>query len=221
MYKKVLCIGALVFSLNQVILADDVDVGIGGGNDYSTGNSKSVGSNTLYNPGVYFSLQAGTTNMHYSGSPAYTTPNTSYDDRYQFAGRGAVGYAFSEFISAEIGYDYYGRPKFWNTSNDYNQNIVQQGLDIMAKANLPLDYGFGIYIKAGMAWVYRGALRGNQGAFADKDSNSKFPPVGALGVNYWFAPNIALDLCWTKTMSIGSLPTIDLFTAGVIYKINI
>jgi hypothetical protein len=64
-------------------------------------------------------------------------------------------------------------------------------------------------------------LHSNGDTFVEKDSNSKFPPIGALGVNYWFAPNIALDLCWTKTMHVGSLPTIDLFTLGFIYKINI
>ncbi len=219
MYKKILCLAVLAMGLNQAILANDADIGVGG-NDYSTEVNTSNGGSTFYNPGIYFSLQAGTANLHYGSSSPYVTATTYYDNKYQFAGRGAIGYAFSEFISGEIGYDYYGSPKFWH-NNGNNQSIVQQGMDMMFKASLPLDYGFGVYLKGGMAWVYRSALRNNNNTFADRDSNSKFPPIGALGINYWFAPNIALDLCWTKTMGVGSLSTIDLFTAGIVYKINI
>jgi len=212
MYKKVLCLGMLVLGLNQAVLADDL-----GSSEYSSGSI----STTDYNPGIYFGGQVGTTNMHYRGSE-YTLPNdvSVYDDKYQVAARGYFGYAFSQFISVELGYDYYGFPKFRHKEGN-TQNIVQHGMDLVAKANLPLDYGFGLYIKGGMAWVYRSALHSNGNQFAEKESNSKFPPVGAVGVNYWFAPNIALDLCWTKTMHVGSLPTIDLFTLGFIYKINL
>jgi len=208
MYKRILCVSIIALGLSAVAVADDF-----GGSEYSSGVS------TDFNPGIYFGGQAGIANLHYSGSK-YTLPNSSYDNGYNFAARGYLGYAFSQFISTELGYDYYGRPKFKHTTGN-TQDILQQGMDLVLKANLPLDYGFGLYVKGGLAWVHRSALHSNSGNFADKESNDKFPPVGAIGVNYWFAPNIALDLCYTKTMTISDLPTIDLFTLGFIYKINI
>ena len=211
MYKKVLCLSVLVLGLCQLTLADDL-----GSNDLSSG----VNTSTDYNPGIYFGGQFGAANLHYSSK--YTGSRNSYDDKYKFAARGYAGYSFNPFISLELGYDYYGYPKFKDDQTGNTQNFLQQGVDLMAKANLPLDYGFGVYVKGGLAWVFRGALNSNAGTFgAGKDANNTFTPVGALGVNYWFAPNIALDLCWTKTMTVSDLPTIDLFTAGFIYKINL
>lgn len=214
MYKKILCVSIFALGLNGMALADDI-----GGSEYTAG----VGAES--HTGIYLGGQLGASNMHYKSS-SYLLPTTSYENNYQFAGRGYLGYAFNQFISAELGYDYYGRPKFKKTSGADSgvgnaQDILQQGIDLMARATLPLDYGFGVYGKAGLVWVYRSALHANGNTFADKSANSKFAPVGALGVNYWFAPNIALDLGWTKTMSIGDLPTIDLLTVGLTYKINI
>lgn len=211
MYKKILCCVILALGLNTSVLAYDF-----GGSEYSSG----FDSSTDFNPGIYFGGQAGIANLHYGGSK-YTTANSSYDSGYNFAARGYLGYAFNPYISAELGYDYYGRPKF--KSYDRNtQNILQHGMDLMAKATLLLDYGFGLYIKGGLAWVHRSALHATgTGQFAEKESNNKIIPIGALGIHYWFAPNIALDLGWTKTITVGDLPTIDLFTLGFIYKINI
>lgn len=211
MYKKLLCASLLALGLNSIVLADDI-----GGSEFTAGVSSTEGSNS---GSIYFGGQLGTTNMHYTGS-SYLLPSNSYDNKNKFAARGYVGYAFSQFISAEFGYDYFGYPKFQDVSGN-NQDILQHGADLMVKATLPLDYGFGVYGKAGLAWVYRSALNPNGTTFADKGANNKFTPIGALGVQYWFAPSMALDLAWTKTMSVSDLPTIDLFTVGLIYKINI
>lgn len=219
MCKKILCVGALALGLVSLIgvaLADN----FGGGEPpvAAADSNNNVGS-TDYHPGIYLGAQVGTAKMHYRGSE-YLLAKNSYDDSYKLAARGYVGYAFSQFISAELGYDYYGRPRFKDKSGN-TQEILQHGLDLVAKASLPLDYGFGLYVKAGAAFVYRSALNANNGTFAYKDSNNRLTPVGALGINYWFAPNIALDFGWTKTMAMSNLPTIDLFTAGFVYKINI
>jgi len=205
MYKRILCISILACSLNTTVLADEPAPG---GNEYT-----STGSNA----GIYFGGQLGISNMHYGSQ--YLIANNSVENT-KFAGRGYLGYAFSQFIAAELGYDYYGYPKFKN-SNGNTQDILQQGLDLVGKASLPLDYGFGLYIKGGLAWVHRSALNSNAGTFAQKNSNGKVTPVGALGINYWFAPNIAADLSWTKTMTVSDLPTIDFIALGLTYKINI
>ncbi|MEI8055562.1 MAG: outer membrane beta-barrel protein [bacterium] len=206
MYKKILCISVLACSLNSTVFADEPAPG---GSEYTSAGS---------NAGIYLGGQLGMSSMHY-GASQYLIASNSVEN-YKFAGRGYLGYAFSQFIAAELGYDYYGRPKFKNT-NGNTQDILQQGFDLVGKASLPLDYGFGFYIKGGLAWVHRSALNNNAGTFAQKDSNSKIVPVGAVGVSYWFTPNMATDLSWTKTMTIGDLPTVDFIALGLTYKINI
>ena len=209
--KKKCFIGALLaIALSTgatAVLADEYI----GGSDYVTSSD--------FNPGFYFGGQLGLANLHYSGS-SYTKSDSSYDRGYKFAGRFSTGYAFSQFIATELGYDYYGHPKFKHISGN-TQDFVQHGLDLVLKANLPLDYGFSTYVKGGLAWVHRGALHGNWDTFVDKKSNDKVTPVGAIGVSYWFAPNMAIDLSWTKTMSVSDLPTTDLFALGLIYRLNI
>ncbi|EKE01982.1 MAG: hypothetical protein ACD_21C00011G0007 [uncultured bacterium] len=206
MYKKILCVSVLALGLNGTALAEDFN-----GSEYSSISDS--------NSGIYLGAQLGMSNLHYGPSSNYTTSSTTVDNR-NFAGRGYAGYAFSQFISAELGYDYYGFPKFKNT-NGNTQNFLQQGVDLVAKATLPLDYGFGFYIKGGLAWIHRGSLNSNSGTFASKDANSTITPVGGLGANYWFAPNIALDLSWTKTMTVSDLPTTDFIALGIVYKLNI
>jgi hypothetical protein len=207
MYKKILCVGVLALGLNGAALAEDF-----GGSDYDADTSTSISEES----GIYLGGQLGMSNMHY-GSKYTVSGNTVENSK--FAGRAYFGYAFSQFISAELGYDYYGYPNF-KAADGNTQDFLQQGVDLVAKATLPLDYGFGFYIKGGLAWVHRGALNSNTG-FASKEANGTITPVGALGVNYWFAPNIALDLSWTKTMTVSDLPTIDFIALGIIYRINI
>lgn len=206
MCKKILYV--LVMSLGLIGIASADEFGDEGSYDAAG-----------YNPGFYFGGQIGTSNMHYSGS-SYTTASSSYEDGWQFAFRGYIGHAFSEFLSAELGYDYYGKPKFKNTDGN-TQDILQHGFDLVAKATLPLDYGFGFYAKGGLAWVLRSKLNSNNNSFADKSSNNTFTPVIGLGFNYWFAPNMAFDFSWTKTLTVSDLPTIDLYTVGFVYRINI
>ena len=171
------------------------------------------------NSGIYFGGQLGTSKLHYDGS-SYTNSKSHYDRHRLLAGRVFVGYAFSQFIAAELGYDYYGYPKFKHNDNNNTQDLLQHGLDLVAKANLPLNYGFSFYAKAGLTLIHRGTLNNNSGTFEQKNSNNKVTPVGALGVSYQFAPNIAMDLSWTKTMHISDLPSTDLFGVGFTYKIN-
>ena len=201
-YKKILCVSVLAFGLNGISLADDL--------------GESNGSNS----GIYLGGQLGMSNMHYGPSSNYLLPrNTASNNK--FAGRACFGYSFSQFIATELGYDYYGYPNIQDNTSGNTQSFLQQGLDLVGKASLPLDFGFGLYIKGGLALVNRGSLNSNTGNFAGQTSSNKITPVGALGVNYWFAPNMALDLSWTKTMTVGNLPTIDFIGLGLTYKINI
>ena len=189
---------------------------VGGSDEYAASSSNNL---SAYNPGIYFGAQFGASNTHYTSS--YSIPTNDFDKGYHFSFRLHAGYAFSEFIALESGYTYYGQPKFIEKKTTVTQHFLQQGVDLMAKASLPLDYGFGLYAKGGLAWIFRGALHSKGGLFGDRSSNNKITPVGSIGINYWFTSNMALDFGFTKTMKAGSLPTIDFFALGIIYKINV
>jgi OOP family OmpA-OmpF porin len=185
--------------------------------DFVSNEYASSYNNSNCNIGIYFGGQLGMSNMHYGSK--YTIPGNTVENN-KLAGRIYLGYIFSQFISAELAYDYYGRPKFKAVDGN-TQDILQHGGDLIIKGTLPLDYGFGLYAKGGAALIHRSALHSNRRTFAEKEEDTKVTPVGGIGVNYWFAPNIALDLSWTKTMTIGDLPTTDFFLLGINYKINL
>ena len=220
MYKKLLCVGILACGLSNVVLAEDFDASKPDSEVITNTASSTDVAISTYNPGIYLGGQLGMSSLHYGPHTNYLLVRNSVENQ-KFAGRAYLGYAFSQFIALELGYDYYGRPKFKDNSTNNTQEILQQGFDFSGKASLPLDYGFGFYIKAGLAWVHRGTLNSNTGNFASKNANSRLAPLGGLGVNYSLTQNMMLDLGWTKTMTIGNLATADLITLGLTYKFTI
>lgn len=168
------------------------------------------------NSATYIGAQLGRTQMNYDGS-AYTLPSNSVDDK-TFGGRFYVGYSFTELLAAELGYGYYGQAEFKHNPDGNKQDVTQQGIDLVGKISLPLDYGFGFYVKAGGIWLHRDALESRGGFFADKDSSGRIAPVGGLGVTYNFTPKWAAELFWTGSTSNGDLPKMYFYGIGLSYK---
>lgn len=169
---------------------------------------------------VYIGAQGLFTDMNYDGS-SYTLPRNSISSDNKWGFRGYAGYAFSEFLALELGYDYFGHPSIEDKITANVQDFTQQGMDLVAKAMLPLDYGFGVFIKGGGLWVHRSAIANRGGCFVDKDSSDKFTGIAGLGVSYNFAPNIGMDFGYSQTLSAGDLPKMNIFSLGLMYKINI
>lgn len=190
MFKK-FAVGVLLLVASSVALADE-------------------------NSGLYLGVQGGVADSHYSNSDYTLLRNTV--DSTKFAGRVYGGYAFSEFLALEAGYDYLGRPNLNDRITGSKQDFLQQGVDVVGKATLPLDYGFGFYVKAGGIWVHRGPVNSQGGLFIQRDSSSKISLLGGAGVSYAFGQPVAIDLSWTKSMSNNSLPKMDLYMVGLIYK---
>lgn len=177
----------------------------------------SVGlADDIFISGPYVGVQGGWTDMHYSG-PDYLLSSNSIKDQ-KFGGRIYGGYAFSEFIAAELGYDYFGTPKIKHDPTGNEQDFIQQGLDLTGKVTVPLDYGISFFGKIGLDWVHRDAVESRSGYFAERDSNNKIVPAVGLGFGYTFNLNWAADLSWTKTFSNGSLPKMDFFAVGIAYR---
>lgn len=185
-----------------------------------------IGStNTDVNPtpttksGFYIGGQFGKTDQNYSGDIDYLLPVNSVDDK-PWGGRGYLGYSFNEFLSLEAGYDYFGSVEFTHDPTGNKQDMLAQAGDLLAKASLPLDYGFGLYLKAGGIWVHRGDLESRDNFFADKPANWTLTVDGAFGISYNFTPAISMDISWNKTMKRLDLPSIDFYAIGLRYAFN-
>lgn len=198
MYKKIAIISMLTFGFATASFAAN----------------ESFNTNT----GFYVGGQAGFANMHYTGS-SYTLPfSLNSVDNVQFATRIYGGYSFLDWLAVELGYDYFGYPKFIFTPTGNDQDFLQQGIDLVGKASVPLNYGFGLYFKAGAVGVHRGALHQRDGEFVDKEANSRISPLAGIGATYAFTNNMAVDISWSRSLSVSDLPKIDLFGVGIIYK---
>ncbi|MCL5261455.1 MAG: outer membrane beta-barrel protein [Gammaproteobacteria bacterium] len=211
MWKKIALISVVALGLSSPVFAEDdaaADVNnVNNNNDFNAEASS-----------VYFGAQAGLADMHY-GDNSYTLQRDTADSN-KFAARGYLGYAFTPFLGLELGYGYYGRPELKDNVTGNTQDFVQQGIDLQGRITLPLDYGFAIYVKAGPQWIHRSGVGSRGGCFVDKDPNGKVTGVGGLGIAYYFAPNIGLDVSWAHSLSVGDLPKMDFYALGLIYKIN-
>jgi len=170
------------------------------------------------NKNIYVGGQLLRTDMNYSGS-SYLLSSNSVDDKL-WGGRLYAGYSFTDMWSAELGYGYYGKPEFKHDPSGNKQDMLQQGIDLVGKVSVPLDYGFGVYAKGGAMWVHRDSIESRSGDFVSKTSDSKFVPVGGVGVNYNFNPSWSADLSWTGTPTVSDLPKMYMYGVGLTYKFN-
>lgn len=166
--------------------------------------------------GIYAGAQVGKSIMNYGGTD-YLLARNSVDDR-PWGGRAYAGYAFNDLLAAELGYGYYGKAEFKDNYTGNKQDMLQQGIDLAGRVNIPLDFGFGFYAKAGAMLVMRDSVESRSNFFVGKGSNSKLVPLAGLGVSYNFSPCWSMDLSWTGTLSNGDLPSMYFYGLGLTYK---
>lgn len=176
-------------------------------NDYSSNPSAT---------GMYVGAELGGANTDYGGTSYLYSYNSAQDG--VFAGRAYAGYSFTEILAAELGYDYLGNIEFKHNPTGNTQDLTQQGLDLVGKATIPLDYGFAFFLKAGGMFVFRSELDSHSNFFKAKDSNTKFVPIGGLGLAYSFDPSWSADVSWTGSVSNGDLPNIYFYGVGLTYR---
>lgn len=163
----------------------------------------------------YVGGQMLNSNLNYANS-SYTLPSNTVDDS-RWGSRFYAGYSFTDLLSAEIGYDYYGKPEFKHTTGN-KQEMLQHGFDMVAKLNVPLDYGFEIYAKGGAIFMFRDSLESRSNYFASKKMNTRFVPTGGVGLVYNFSPVWSADVSLNATMSSGDLPKTYSYGFGLKYK---
>jgi len=179
-------------------------------------------------PGFYVGGQAGWGDTH--ASSAYSSPSSSKDTG--LAGRIFTGYQIDQNWAVELGYT-----KFSNAKVKYNYGSVdgvnlgsarfttkEQAVDLVAKGILPLQDGFGLYGKAGAAYL-DGKVSGSGNVLGHNLSGSitehKILPTFGVGVSYDITPNVPVDLSWNRIQKVGNtrfLRSTDLIALGIAYN---
>jgi len=156
--------------------------------------------------------------------------NQNVDDT-GIGGRVFAGYQFMPYFATELGFTQYGKTDFSaadltnsntfsqnfnpagaplsqallesasNTTTNYSGNVTENAIDLVAKGTLPLYYGFGAYIKAGMAYIE-----------ANRYINSNEEPgttttyaLQPLGAGVGFVPPFTTSTTYTNTNNIETI----------------
>lgn len=207
-------------------------------------------------PGFYLGVQGGWSHLDYNESSYsvvgsnFVTPtangytynyvsNTGSTKKSGFGGRPYIGYQFNDYVAIEGGYTWYeknkltdsGASSFYDYSASYSTasgTIKQQAVDVVAKGILPLEDGFGLYVKGGGAYVKAkesssATVVNSQVSMvlpASTSSNStisKWRPVAGAGISYDFNEMVTADVSWTRIFRGSGIANSDLAAVGVSY----
>jgi OOP family OmpA-OmpF porin len=161
----------------------------------------------------------------------------SYSHKDQgVAGRLFAGYQINNNFAIETGITKFSNATFKDTESflgtTYTSNgkIEAYAVDVVGKAMLPLQNGFGIYGKLGAAYLsekasYTAAVNdpdfGTESFSGDASAHKVRPTFGA-GVSYDINKNLVADLSWSHIQKIGAdnntgLENTDLVALGLAY----
>lgn len=248
--KKILLVGAISLGLSGIAFA-------------SGSAEKSplpVTNANAFNPGMVVGLQAG---YGMSGWENFSVGPLNTNSNNALTGRVYLGWDFYPNFGIELGYmRFLGKAKInlpnitfvdekWGdysfSATDAISKITTQSIDLIGKAKWALNDMFGIYAKAGVAYLMSSGLQNSKaqyvyvdtdtrdttsGSFNEFSNNSfnKFTLVYGLGVSYNITSNLVADLSWlqylgdssTKCNSIGEFtkyqPSVNFFALGLSYK---
>lgn len=207
-------------------------------------------------PGVYVGGQIGagiTQSYSYSKSSlenalqsANYTLNTykaKNADKTGLAGRVFIGYQVDSNFALEAGYTQFSNQKLSlnatatedNGLHDINLSskgtIKTHAFDLVGKAIYPIQNGFSIYGKAGVAYLAQSAkasadvsgvhVVGNAVQQKFKGNENAILPTFGLGVSYDITPNVVADVSWNRIQKVGnktSLSSTDFVGVGLAYN---
>jgi OOP family OmpA-OmpF porin len=166
-------------------------------------------------PGFYVGGQLGYSNVQIKSSDVagITSANVKKDG---LGGRLLAGYQFDENWAAELGYTEYAKVKLTNVvpTSVGNASFRVNATDLVLKGMMPLDNGFGLYAKAGAAYIVSDPSSNiNTGG----NSVKKTRPTAGLGASYDFNSNVVGDISWARVFSGSGVKNSDLAAVGLAY----
>jgi OOP family OmpA-OmpF porin len=161
--------------------------------------------------GLYLGGAVGGSKFHDAcdGAPA----GVSCDDT-DTAWKGFVGYQFTRYIGAELGWVDFG--KATASAGGFSAKADARGLELVAVASYPFTQQFAVYGKLG-GIRSRVSITGPGVGVTDNSTDFTY----GAGLRYNFVRNFAARLEWQRYQNVGSSTTgsddIDLFSIGLLY----
>lgn len=132
-----------------------------------------------------------------------------------------VGYKLTTFFSAEAGYTHYFPTRIYNGPKLGQDK--HYSYDLSAKATLPIsDYSVAAFGKLGVARVHSDVQITNQSLASGLNLNPGAHNITglymALGLEYYFAPSMAINLQWARAHGNGQTGDLNLYGGGISYN---
>lgn len=220
MFKKIL-VGAAALGLTAVALAN--------GNSISESTALAAVPASEFDPGLYVGIQAG---YGVSGWDRVQGSEAAVSQAKNIAGRLLIGYDFTKYWATEFGYTYFGKKAEIKTGSVIRGDIRTQAFDLVAKGKIPVMDEFDMYGKVGVGYLMSKGLQHTGNTLFAKDKQNNIAGVVGAGAEYYFMPNLWMDLSWTRFMVARGCgpsngytfdkyqPDADLFALGVAYKFD-
>jgi hypothetical protein len=205
-------------------------------------------TDTFYKPNDVFSIATAnnstsvitgdSSDSNIDSINSQTQLTNQYVDDTGIGGRLYAGYQFTPFFATELGYTQFAKTSFsadatttWTTPNQdtfaykshYDGEITENAVDLVAKATAPIQYGLGLYVKAGAAYITADRSLDVSSVPIPYTAYTKtyqaVRPVAGAGINYTF-PNtsFALDLSYMRIFGSGAIRDAQLGSVGIEYK---
>ena len=159
--------------------------------------------------GFYFGVLTGSANTHYQAKNSDAKiDNTGVGSRLY------VGYQWTRYWAAELGYTGYPNTSFKNIHQaGFEGRISESATDWVAKIMLlPLGCRLNAYAKAGVAYLDADGSRYLRG-----ESKNAYCPTYGGGFSYDLNPNIPIVITWTRVQETNHIPNADLLSLGIEY----
>jgi len=132
-----------------------------------------------------------------------------------------LGYKLTNYFSAEGGYTHYFPTRIYNGPK-LGQD-THYSYDLAAKATVPIsDTSVDIFGKLGIARVHSNVVISNaqlaQGLILNPGAQNVTGLYMALGIEYYFAPSIAVNLQWARAHGNGQTGDLNLYGGGLSYN---
>lgn len=134
------------------------------------------------------------------------------------------GYKFAPYFGVEAGYTSYATVKIKSNGTQVAKAKNNYSVDIAAKGIFPIsDTGFDVFGKLGISRVSsqvsatNAALAAANGATINTGTNSKTGLYMGLGGEYYFTPNVAANVQWSRAKGNSTTGNLDLYSLGLSY----
>lgn len=158
------------------------------------------------------------------GNAGLSNTNKSYDaPNVRRSGMGYnvnLGYKLTTFFGGEIGYTHYFPTRIYNGPK-LGQD-VHYSYDASVKATVPIsDTSAEVFGKLGVARLHTDVQISNtqlaQGLLLEPGANNVTGLYMALGLAYYFAPSIGVNIQWARAHGNNQTGDLDLYSAGLSY----